>query len=401
MKKTLLTIISAITTCLIFTSCFDPIFEKIRIEEKLDSSEIDGFVHSLVRYKNNIYVQNGRIYSKPITSNAHGQWALDKSSQITPLEFDYYAQSFYGEYIVKLASDANYIYALSYNFGPKENEGLNEVKDIFVYYKTNSDSDWKKSSGTLQAELTEIAKNYKDLEDKSYEMTDSTKTVAMFCTNTPQEANRHAYIKIGTKLYKLDGAKIENEENLDEITNPAKIHASESTDNSKIVSAMYINGDIYFSEYLACSTDETSTTDAKYGYYANNKDLYYFATADVTSIGNHKKISIKSDAAIISMAVSKDSILLGTDESGIRRASLTNGNPTETIETDSYVKNADTTLCEPYMIPVLFSTYPEKTEKENTMYASMDFRWTETNSGAQYTNRGLWAYYPSKGYWNR
>ena len=150
MKKTLLTIISAITTCLIFTSCFDPIFSDIRNEVPLKEAQILGFINSIVSYKDDIYLQNGRIYSKPITSNAHGQWALDKSSQITPLEFDYYAQSFYGEYIVKLASDANYIYALSYNFGPKENEGLNEVKDIFVYYKTNSDSDWKKSSGSLQ-----------------------------------------------------------------------------------------------------------------------------------------------------------------------------------------------------------------------------------------------------------
>ena len=401
MKKTLLTIISAIITCLIFTSCFDPIFKTIQEDERpLDDSEINGFVHSLVRYKNNIYVQNGKIYSKPITSEKHGEWELDKSTLITPLQFEYYEQKFYGEYIVKLASDENYIYALSYNFGPKENEGLNEVKDIFVYYKTDSDSDWKKSSGSLQTELTEIAKNYKDLEDKSYEMTDSTKTVAMFCTNTPQEANRHAYIKIGTKLYKLDGAKIENEENLDEITNPAKIHASKSTDNSKIVSAMYINGDVYFSEYLACSTDETSTTDAKFGYYANNKELYYFAAADVTSTDENKKkkISIDSEDSIISLAISKDSILLGTDESGIRRATLTDGIPTQNKD---YIGNSGATLCDPYIIRVLFSTYPEKTETENTMYASMDFKWTETNSGAQSENRGLWAYYPNKGYWNR
>ena len=399
MKKTLLTIISAITTCLIFTSCFDPIFSDIRNEVPLKEAQISGFINSIVRYKDDIYLQNGRIYSKPITSNAHGQWALDKSSQITPLEFDYYAQSFYGEYIVKLASDANYIYALSYNFGPKENEGLNEVKDIFVYYKTNSDSDWKKSSGSLQTELTEIAKNYKDLEDKSYEMTDSTKTVAMFCTNTPQEANRHAYIKIGTKLYKLDGAKLASDAALEEITSPTKIHNSESTDNSKIVSAMYINGDVYFSEHLACTTDETATTAAKFGYYAENKKLYYFEAANVTAT-DKQSIEIDSGNNIISMAISKDSILLGTDESGVKRATLAAGIPTDTKGKD-YVSNSSIILCEPYVIRELFSVYPDLTEKENTMYASMQFRWTETNSGAQYSNTGLWAYYPVRGNWNR
>lgn len=397
MKKIFFTIISAMFAISTFTSCNDPIFPTIRDEVALKESQISGFINSIIRYKDDIYLQNGRIYSKPITSNAHGQWALDKSSQITPLEFDYYAQSFYGEYIVKLASDANYIYALSYNFGPKENEGLNEVKDIFVYYKTNSDSDWKKSSGSLQTELTEIAKNYKDLEDKSYEMTDSTKTVAMFCTNTPQEANRHAYIKIGTKLYKLDGAKLASDTALDEITSPAKIHTSESTDNSKIVSAMYINGDVYFSEHIACGTDETATTNAKFGYYAIDKKLYYFEAANVLA---ENSIEIETNDKIISMAISKDSILLGTDESGIKRAILTDGVPAKTNE---YVSNSSIILCEPYIIREIFSAYPDKTEAENTMYASMQFRWTETNSGAQYSNTGLWSYYVGKdrNNWNR
>lgn len=399
MKKIFFTIISAMFAISTFTSCNDPIFPTIRDEVALKESQISGFINSIIRYKDDIYLQNGRIYSKPITSNAHGQWALDKSSQITPLEFDYYAQSFYGEYIVKLASDANYIYALSYNFGPKENEGLNEVKDIFVYYKTNSDSDWKKSSGSLQTELTEIAKNYKDLEDKSYEMTDSTKTVAMFCTNTPQEANRHAYIKIGTKLYKLDGAKLASDTALDEITSPAKIHTSESTDNSKIVSAMYINGDVYFSEHIACGTDETATTNAKFGYYAIDKNLYYFEAANVLA-KDKNSIELETNNKIISMAISKDSILLGTDESGIKRAILTDGVPAKTNE---YVSNSSIILCEPYIIREIFSAYPDKTEAENTMYASMQFRWTETNSGAQYSNTGLWSYYNTtdRNNWNR
>ena len=62
MKKTLLTIISAITTCLIFTSCFDPIFSDIRNEVPLKEAQISGFINSIVRYKDDIYLQNGRIY---------------------------------------------------------------------------------------------------------------------------------------------------------------------------------------------------------------------------------------------------------------------------------------------------------------------------------------------------
>ena len=58
-------------------------------------------------------------------------------------------------------------------------------------------------------------------------------------------------------------------------------------------------------------------------------------------------------------------------------------------------------MCMPYIVRTLFSTYPEKTEAENTLYSSLEFRWTETNSGAQYSNTGLWAYYPARGNWNR
>ena len=88
MKKTFLTIISAIITCLIFTSCFDPIFSDIRNEVPLEESQISGFINSIIRYKDDIYLQNGRIYSKPITSEKHGEWELDKSTLITPLQFE-------------------------------------------------------------------------------------------------------------------------------------------------------------------------------------------------------------------------------------------------------------------------------------------------------------------------
>ena len=383
MKKILFTIISAIFAISTFTSCNDPIFPTIRNEVALEEAQISGFINSIVRYKDELYLQNGRIFKKPQSESTHGKWVLDKSSTISDLYYDYYEQSFYGTYIVKLASDQNYVYALCYDFAKKDNEGLNEVKDIYLYYKTNS-TDWIKSTGTLQTELTKIAANYTNLEDKSYEMTDKTKTVTILCTNTPQESHRFAYIKIGTKLYQLDGTEI------------SEINAE--NDNSEIVSAMYINGNTYFFKHLACGTNETATTDATRGYYADGKNLHYFLASEVAA-EQHAKIETKSEKNIISLAISKDSILLGTNENGVRRVLLdSEGIPSETT---TYISNSAEIMCMPYIVRTLFSTYPEKTEAENTLYSSLEFRWTETNSGAQYSNIGLWAYYPERGNWNR
>ena len=103
------------------------------------------------------------------------------------------------------------------------------------------------------------------------------------------------------------------------------------TDNSKIVSAMYINGDVYFSEHIACGTNETATTNATFGYYAEDKKLYYFEAANVLA-QDKKSIEIETNDKIISMAISKDSILLGTDESGIKRAILTDGVPAKRVQ---------------------------------------------------------------------
>ena len=383
MKKILFTIISAIFAISTFTSCNDPIFPTIRNEVALEEAQISGFINSIVRYEDDLYLQNGRIYKKPQSELTHGKWILDKSSAISDLFYDYYAQSFFGNYIVKLASDQNYVYALCYDFAKKDNEGLNEVKDIYLFYKNNS-TNWIKSTGTLQTELTKIAENYKNLEDKSYEMTDKTKTVTILCTNTPQKEHRFAYIKIGTKLYQLDGTEI------------TEVNAG--NDNSEIVSAMYINGGAYFFKHLACGTNETETSDATRGYYADGKNLYYFLPAEVTT-DQHYKIETKSEKNIISLAISKDSILLGTNENGVRRVLLdSEGVPSETT---TYIANSAEIMCMPYIVRTLFSTYPEKTEAENTLYSSLEFRWTETNSGAQYSNTGLWAYYPARGNWNR
>ena len=130
-----------------------------------------------------------------------------------------------------------------------------------------------------------------------------------------------------------------------------------------------------------------------------DKKLYYFEAANVLA-KDKNSIELETNNKIISMAISKDSILLGTDESGIKRAILTDGVPAKTNE---YVSNSSIILCEPYIIREIFSAYPDKTEAENTMYASMQFRWTETNSGAQYSNTGLWSYYNTtdRNNWNR
>ena len=58
-------------------------------------------------------------------------------------------------------------------------------------------------------------------------------------------------------------------------------------------------------------------------------------------------------------------------------------------------------MCAPYHVRLLFCTDPSKKESEADLYSAVDYIYTAQSAGASITNRGLWAYYPGRGNWNR
>ena len=100
------------------------------------------------------------------------------------------------------------------------------------------------------------------------------------------------------------------------------------------------------------------------------------------------------------MAVTKDSILLGTNGNGIFRVTHnTAGKPASS--TSSFSTNAQSVMYSPYIVRTLFCVSPDLNETATTLYASLQFRYTAQSASADYGNVGLWSYYPTRGNWNK
>lgn len=103
--------------------------------------------------------------------------------------------------------------------------------------------------------------------------------------------------------------------------------------------------------------------------------------------------------SILSATKTKDSLLIGTDGGGIYRVALKNGAIVKS--TSSFSNNADAIMYPPYSVPCLLCLTPDKLESECVIYAANIFKGSAVAVGANWDNRGLWAYYPERGNWNR
>ncbi|MCR5494590.1 MAG: hypothetical protein K6F15_03045 [Treponema sp.] len=117
---------------------------------------------------------------------------------------------------------------------------------------------------------------------------------------------------------------------------------------------------------------------------------------------------MNTDSSICSLAVTKDYLLIGTGTyrssgDGIYHLALdSNGCPASTEASNSdFSSNAAEVLCEPYIVRSLLAVDPDKKEIEDSIYASMDYIYTESTSGTNIEDRGLWSYHVSKLEWNR
>lgn len=254
-------------------------------------------------------------------------------------------------------------------------------------------------------------------------------------------------------IIKLDGESTGTSEadSTDTITAGKTIKAGTKGATYRTLSVYFANGDVHFSNHLAVATDETKNDDAKYVYYGDDKTLRSFSVDTLTSEGTTKVFmpnregnlvdeadftansvdvidayinglavdadgtkatltgtneiisSSGSAAAIQSIAVTKDSVLLGSYEYGAYRVPKTYATGEPATSTASFETNADTIMASPYIIRMIFCTDPSlgETEEGSALYSSMQFRYTESSANADYDNIGLWSYYSTRGNWNR
>ena len=373
MKRTfpILIIFSALACAVFFTGCQDVIFAKIMGEVALEDATIIGRVNSIVRYRMSgteyVFTQNGRVYRKPASSQSHGDW-IEKSDGLPKLSYDYYNKKFNGIYIYQLAATKNTLYALGASIR-ENNDGENTTTKGSRYLYYFSGSSWTQCDG---------------------EVTGTSGTTTIFCTNTIDATKRTAYIRMNGTVSELKN----NPSSTSFIQGPAASALGDAPGASTL-SAVYTASGVYF--FNSCSaTNETETTAATHVYWASGSTLKYVAAGTASSSGTSK---VNASLTITSIAVTSNAILLGTKGRGLQKTTNTLGVPGSSLA--PFSTNADSALDAPYMIPAMLCIDSAAPETGAMLYASADFKGKPGSSGGNFKDIGLWSYYPSRGNWNR
>lgn len=386
MKKLSKSIISVFifSAISLFTSCNGVVFDTIREEVKLSDAQIQGTVHSLIRVTNSsdskeyLYlsanpvvwkkdideaVKNGGTDSTDYTTSEHGHWSTTSRP---------------GNNYVRLAANHNgEIYSLSTIVKEVTDDGEMEPISRELKYLDTSDKDAVWQTVTF--------------DDKSISSEISLDS-SIFCTNTPKNENRYAFVRIGGKIYKLEGGKATVIEESSEYNFTSGDNSTSIYSKARGVSTF--NGStFYFTGSAAITSNESYNSDATMIYYADSTTVYYRAA------GDSEWTSVSCDSsAIRSIAVTKDKLLLGTT-SGLDNTALSEGKPTGSATTIS--ANATSTLSSSYIVPILLTIDPTKSDTATDIYAASNFEGNPSSTSATRKNASLWSYYPSRTKWNR
>lgn len=363
-KKSALSLLLSLAV-LSFFSCQQVIFDNIRKEVKLENGMIAGDIPAIVKFKDYYFLSNGGIYYKHKSSSHYGSWIRLPSP---------------AGHVIKLAADANYIYALVGIHAENEKEGKNQGVRRDLYYSENGYT-WLLVKGFgANGSLTYLS-NYPIY-------------IHLFCTNTIDAANRSAYVVVNdgarrttNYAYRLNGDSIINLPLglVDASTTPVSNAAAASR------SCVYYKGDVIFFSSLASTTNETALSPATVYYYGFGQWLRW--GGEIKNI-----VGYSCEGTLMSLGVTADYLLVGTN-AGIRHRPLTNRAPGP-VSVD-FKTNAASTLNSAYQILSLLVVNPELNETQTAIYASQVYSGTGSSNSAQFDHVGLWAYYPYRGNWNR
>lgn len=387
---------------LFLTSCFDPIYPRIRSEIELEKATKAGYINSLVRYQGDIYMSNGSVFYKSTADSAQRYNAWTKDSSAPTISYNTSNDTFNGAHIIKLAADDADLYALGVKFSTDKGETRPSGKVLY-----------RKSGG--QWNSTPIWSAPASSNDVGY----ANDNITIFCTNSIDPNNRRAYLRVGTTVYQLDpnaqsspGMKsgVGNPITFNNInvkkssSNPDYVNSAVAVDNTGANTTWFFSG-------LASGSNEIQTglntyQNATYVYWSDatvvdrggiayGSTVYYEGVNSGTGSG-----SVSTSYPAYSMAVNSDSIILGTYTGGIYRLPLSSAGVPSSVKNIDDVDGADA-LGSPYIITTLLSLHPDRSERANAIYAGVTFRGTEASIGASSNNVCLWAYYPSRRNWNR
>ncbi len=389
MKKLIIKSIflSAALACLIgFSSCHDDIYGAINNEIELNSSGLQGDMHSIIHYRDYILTSNGYIFYKTNepsseTEKHNGEWHKAASPTTRKGDNGIPATTYF------LASDNEYLYALTYIWAEND-DGENEPKTAEIYATNSSDLEnlsWTKVASISGGDYS--FGNAKVIFDNKY--------FSVADDNSVELGSREAYARIRSsssseyKIYRLNGSNVPTE------LSGAKFVDSSSTETNAI-SACYFNGETYFSKYYGMTSNSHCLYYTKTCTTSNNVDtdsrLYY-----ITASAPESYVS-PDVGGLLSIAATKDYILLGTT-SGIARAKIDETTGIPDGSTPKMPKNGDSVISE--YVFMVFALNPNKNEGETDEYAASTIYGSIRSSSDSWDDTGLYAWYPSRPEWNR
>lgn len=386
MKKLSKSIISVFifSAISLFTSCNGVVFDTIREEVKLSDAQIQGTVHSLIRVtdssdsKEYLYLSANPVVWKKDIDEAVKNGGTDSTDYTTSEHGHCSTTSRPGNNYVRLAANHNgEIYSLSTIVKEVTDDGEMEPISRELKYLDTSDKDavWQTVTFDDKSITSEIS-------------LDS----SIFCTNTPKYENRYAFVRIDGKIYKLEGGKATLIEESSEYNFTSGDNSTSIYSKARGVST-FDGIHFYFTESAAITSNESYNSDATMIYYASGTTVYYRAA------GDSEWTSVSCDSSDIrSIAVTKDKLLLGTT-SGLDNTALNEGKPTGSATTIS--ANATSTLSSSYIVPILLTIDPTKSDTATDIYAASNFEGNPSSTSATRKNASLWSYYPARSKWNR
>ena len=359
--KPLFLFIGMISVLLLF-SCDGVIFNTIREEVSLSDAEVSGIIQNIVRYtyagKECAFITNGEILYRSIV-DTEADYKSDWNSFSTP-----------SGYVYSLAADNSNLYAMAVTI-EEDDDGYNvpEYRNLWCYNGSSWSLIWSEVYTSTYAFI--------------------------ICTNSVKPNNRKAYFRYGAGIVELTGSAISSSDvkyvvstDGSILSNTMKASTEGGFSSSNILSVSScasLGSDIYFSTGRAMASNK----DDSVIYYSSGGTVYY---TDGSSLSG--SASVTSDT-IMSMGVTSDYLLLGTDE-GIQHTTWATTNVPSSGTAD-FSTNADSTLSSYYEVPAILVVDPSLAETGGTIYASG----MSSSSSASFKNIGLWGYYANEGEWNR
>ena len=364
----------------LFFSCHGVIFDTIRDEVKLADAVISGDIQNIIRYKDDIYVSTGKISYRNVslTKDLSGKTQKDYT-EAAPTEVFVAAvdkkvefESFSSPvgYIYSLAADSSNLYALSVII-EEDDDGYN-VATKRILFSYNSES-----------------KEWKEIWSKSYDGDKNDKAL-LFCTNSPKEANRHAYFRYRSNVYELTGEKLGDTG----MTLGTTDHSTAPTSSTE--SCTVLGSTVYFSSAYAMTSNETPEKDSTYIYRCSGDTVYYSTDGKWSGSAS---VDLSSDT-ILSLAITKDYLLAGTSSGIVHtplKADSSNVYAIPSSGNSDFDTNADSTLSSYYEVPALLVIDSSRSEYDSTIFATC----LTSSTSASLNNVGLWSYFASEGEWNR